>query len=438
MFDEYAKEITLEKIAGSVEQIAKNGADGSGGSFAKLATEATQSRILSELEAQSVLLSLISKSQIGDFRQYSDLRNVIRAGLASSYLTVGDQVIVPYAIEGGTTYQAPWDVKHIADDGVYLGMHYTVPDDMQFDAPEAIYYAKDGLAAGTYHIAVAAAYGKGWAAGKSIQFTLTQAVPAGGQVFIDCGTSYDKDPTSGLAVRTYSEVGAQEAIESTTTSSGTGGTSLGTMGTGNTPHKTNGQLNAISRVVYGNGRYSESAIRQWLNSEAGANSWWTAKNNWDRPPRATDLKRAGFLTRLPKEFVAILDYNDIVVALNTAEGYSADRETVHDRIFLPSTLNLNIDPQLADAEGPVWDYYKALSDALGIQKFAQWQTYEILKHYNLASAGGSFSPAHVWLRSAYRYSAANAWYVDSSGIVGTPSAYSTLRSCPACKIKTLT
>ena len=404
----------------------------------KIPTEETQKLILDEVKTQTTFLSLISKSQIGDFKNYSDLRNVIRAGLASSYLTVGDQVIVPYAIEGGSTYQAPWDVKHIADDGVYLEMHYAIPDDMQFDAPEAIYYAENGLAAGTYHIAVGANYGNGWAVGQNIQFTLANAVPAGGQVFIDFGASYDNDPTSGRAVRTYAKAGALEAIESTTTSSGIGGTSLGTIGAGNAPHKTNGQLNAISRVLHGNGRYSESAIRQWLNSEAGANSWWTAKNNWDRPPGTADLNRAGFLTRLPKEFVDILDYNDIVVALNAVGGYSEDRETVHDRIFLPSTLNLNIDPQLANAEGPVWDYYKALSDALGIQKFGQWQTYEILKHYSLTSAGGNLSPVNVWLRSAYRRTANIAWSVNSSGHVNTNNAYDAYRSCPACKFKKLT
>ena len=425
MFNNAAKEDTLQEIRDKLD-----------GYKAESPTEDTQKQVLKELEAQSVLLSLISKNAIGDFKQYSDLRNVIRAGLAGSYLNVGDQVVTPYAIEGGSTYQAPWDVKHIAEDGVYLGMHYAIPDDVQFDAPEAIYYAKDGLETGTYHIAIGCGYGKGWVTGSNIQFTLAQAVPAGGQVFIDFGTNADLDPTSGRAVRTYAAIGASDAIESTTTSSGTDGTSLGTIGAVNA-HKTNGQLNAISRTVYGNGRYSESAIRQWLNSEAAAKSWWKPTNNWDRPPRAADLNRAGFLTRLPKEFVAILDYNDIVVALNTTEGFSTDRETVHDRVFLPSTLNLNIDPQLANAEGPVWDYYKALSDALGLQEFAQWQTYEILKHYNLTSAGGNLSPVYVWLRSAHRGYACLAWYVNSSGLVDTANGCNAFRSCPACKIKKL-
>lgn len=395
-----------------------------------------QLRTAEALEKQNQILAMIAGKVSEEPQSFADIKRLIRAGVAKSFLAVGDQITTAYSAANGQTYQAPWDVKHIDDTGVYFGMHYAIPEDVQFDAPEAIYYAADGLAAGTYHISVGAAYGDGWKSGQSIQFTLAQAVPAGGQIFIDFSTNNTLDPTGGRAVKTYAAIGAGEAIESTTTSSGTDGTNLGTIGEGNTPQKTNGNLNAIARCIYGSGRYSESAIRQWLNSDAAANAWWTPKNNWDRPPRAADLNRAGFLSRLPADFVAILDYNDIVVVLNTVEGFSADRETVRDRIFIPSIENMYITPQLADAEAPAWDYYKQLAAAAGLpDKFQQWQTYPILRSYNLASVGGSLTPVNVWLRSAHRYSAGNAWYVYSSGSVNTNYAYSAFRSCPACKIR---
>lgn len=395
-----------------------------------------QLRTAEALERTNDILAIIAGKVAAQPQSYADIKKLIRAGAGKSIFDVGDQITTEYLAADGKTYQAPWDVKHIDDTGVYFGMHYTIPEDVQFDAPEAIYYAKDGLAAGTYHIKVGATYGDGWKAGAAIQFTLAKAVPAGGQVYIEFGANSALDPTAGRAVTTYATIGAAEAIETTTTSSGTGGTSLGTIGTGNTPQKTNGQLNAIGRAVYGNGRYSESSIRQWLNSDAGANNWWKPTNNWDRPPRAADLNRAGFLTRLPKDFVAILDYNDIVVALNTAEGFGADRETVHDRIFLPSVQNLHITPQLADAEAPDWDYYKALAEQAGLPgEFQQWETYSILRHYNLASASGNLAPVYVWLRSAYRGSAYSAWLIYSSGSVATSYAVNALRCCPACKIK---
>lgn len=395
----------------------------------KVATEAT-------LREGVEVLKSIAANGLPRLLTFADLKRAIRAGYAKVFFDVGDQIITDYAAQNGKTYAAPWDVKHIDDTGVYFGMHYAVPEDMQFDAPEAVYYAETELAAGTYHIAVGAAYGDGWKAGQSIQFTLAQAVPAGGQIFIDFGANNANAPTAGRAVKTYATIGAAEAIESTTTSNGTGGTELGTIGVGDTPQKANGNLNAISRVVYGSGRYSESAIRQWLNSDAAANAWWTPKNNWDRPPRAADMNRAGFLTRLPADFVKILDYNDITIALNAAEGFLTDRETVRDRIFLPSVENMYIVPQLADAEAPAWDYYKSLAQEAGLPgKFQQLQTYPILRAFNLTSANGSLSPAEVWLRSAYRISATSAWYVHSSGFNSYNTAYHVMRSCPACKIR---
>lgn len=395
-----------------------------------------QVRTVEALEKQNQILAMIAGKVSSQPQSYADIKRLIRAGVASSFLDVGDQITTDYAAADGKTYSAPWDVKHIDDTGVYFAMHYAIPEDMQFDAPEAIYYAETELAAGTYHIAVGATYGDGWKAGQNIQFTLAQAVPAGGQIFIDFATNNANDPTAGRAVNTYATIGAAEAIESTTTSSGTGGTGLGTIGTGNAPQKTNGNLNAISRAVYGSGRYSESAIRQWLNSDAAANAWWTPKNNWDRPPRTADLNRAGFLTRLPADFVKILDYNEITIALNTAEGFSSDRETVRDRIFLPSIDNLYINPQLADVESPAWDYYKALAQEAGLPgKLQQWQTYTILRHFNLTSANGNLAPVHVWLRSAYRGNANGAWNVSSIGNVTSNNAYYALRGCPACKIR---
>ena len=395
----------------------------------KVATEAT-------LREGVEVLKSIAANGLPRLLTFTDLKRAIRAGYAKVFFDVGDQIITDYAAQDGKTYAAPWDVKHIDDTGVYFGMHYAVPEVMQFDAPEAVYYAETELAAGTYHIAVGAAYGDGWKAGQSIQFTLAQAVPAGGQIFIDFGANNANAPTAGRAVKTYATIGAADVIESTTTSNGTGGTELGTIGVGNTSQKTNGNLNAISRVVYGNGRYSESAIRQWLNSDAASNAWWTPKNNWDRPPRAADLNCAGFLSRLPADFVKILDYNDVAVALNTMEGFLTDRETVRDRIFLPSIENMYIVPQLADAEAPAWDYYKALTQEAGLPgKFQQWNTYPILRHYNLASANGNYASANVWLRSCYRGIANSAWLVSSNGNVNTTNAFSTLRCSPACKIK---
>ena len=396
----------------------------------KVATEAKLQEAVDDLK-------IIAKNNLGAFQDYAGIRKVIRAGMAPTYFDIGDQIITPYHIENGATYDAPWDVKHIANDGVYLGMHYALPDDMQFDAPEAIYYASEELPAGTYNISIAVGYGNGWVSGKSIQFTLANPVPVGGQIYIECSTNNANDPTAGRTLTVYQSKGSTTVVETTTTSNGTEGTNLGSTSTN--AQKTNGNINAISRAVYGSGRYSESAIRQWLNSEMPANQWWKPQNNWDRPPRTADLNRAGFLTRLPSDFVSILDYNDITVALNTQEGFSSDREVVHDRIFLPSLENMNVAPQLAGAEGPVWDYYKILAQEAGVPggQFKQYTNYDVLKHFNLATVGANLSSVHVWLLSCNRYNADSAWCVYNTGNVYYGNAYFAPRICPACKIKVI-
>ena len=383
------------------------------------------------------VLKVIAKNNLAQFQNYKDIRNIIRAGLAKSFFDIGDQLVTAYAIENGDTYQAPWDVKHIDDTGLYFGMHYALPDDMQFDAPEAIYYAPDGLEAGTYNITIGSNFGSGWVSGNSFQFTFANPVPAGAQIFINFGKDENLNTANGRTVTVYDGVGTTNVVETTTTSAGSDGTNLGTIGAVNA-NRTNGNLNAISRTVYGDGRYSNSAIRQWLNSEEPANMWWHPTNNWDRPPRSADLARAGFLSRLPKEFVDIIDYTDVVVALNNQEGFETDRETVRDRIFIPSLQNIYITTQILDAEGPDWDYYKILAKDSGLPgKFKRSTAYEVLKHYNLASFGSILSPAYVWLRSCHRDVDAIAWHINSVGSVNNHIyAYDRLSICPACKIKT--
>lgn len=390
----------------------------------KVATEGTLREVVD-------LLKSIATNGIPRLLTYADIRRAIRAGFGSAYFDVGDQIITPYRADDGKTYQAPWDVKHIDDTGVVFGMHYATPEDMVFDAPEAIYAAKEELAAGTYHISVGENYGEGWKQGQAIQFTLTKPVPAGGQVYIDFGTNSNIDPTSGRRVETYTTTGSLEVLETTTTSPGSDGTNLGTI-VGKTQ---TGNLNAIQRCVYGYNRYAQSAIRQWLNSSAGAGGWWKPQNDWDRPPERSRLAKPGFLSRVPEDFLEMIDTIEVTTALIAAESGEADRETTLDKVFLPSIQNLNIKPQLADAEGPVWDYYKRLAQEAGLTEFSLQQTYEILKHYQLNSTPGSLSPEYIRLRSASRGSASTSWFVTLIGYVGPAYAANSFRCCPACKVK---
>ena len=359
------------------------------------------------------------------------IKAVVNHKVASKRLPVGTQLAEDWYKNASTKYISIWDVVHHYEGGdMALCWHYAFPDAIQFDAPEAIYYFDGTEEPGTYHIYIGLNYGNGWVAGHSIQFNLTETPSEGDQLFIDCATNNANDPSAGRAWRVY-DAGGTTVKQSGTTSSGSGGVALGTIGEVNA-HRPNGRLNAISRVVYGYGRWSQSAVRQWLNSEAEAGAWWTMQNPWDRPPSQLASFR-GFLAGYSEAFLSILEKVPVVTALNTQEGFTETTETTYDKIFLPSLQEWYINPQLANVEGEDWDYNKQLAEEDGrTGRFPTSTAIDILKRYNIASQS---SPVNVWLRSASRGNAYNAWSVNSSGAVGSSVAYSSVRGCPACIIK---
>ena len=396
----------------------------------KVGTEATLLDILEEVQNIATDTDILANGTTAS--DWLGVKKLVDHGVAAKRLPVGTQIIDTWAKAAGTEYSAPWDVVHHLQNGdMYLNWHYAFPDGVPFDEPEAIYYAPaGGLAAGTYHILIGTAYGTGWDTAKAIQFTLNNAMDENDQLVISMGTDNKNDPTNGRTWNVYAK-GSTTSKDTGTTSNGTGGTSLGTIGAVNA-HRTNGNLNAISRVVYGSGRWKESAIRQWLNSEAAAGSWWSAQNGWDRPPAVATTLR-GFLAGCSADFLSILEPVDVVTALNTQEGFASDTETTQDRIFLPCLENWYINPEKS-GEGDEWDYYKALAQEAGLSgKFQRSSTYEILKKYNVSS---TTSAVTVWLRSCNRGLASSAWLVTGSGYVnGYGTAYVAFRGCPACKIK---
>ena len=395
----------------------------------KVGTEATLLNIYDKVKNIEAYTDILANGWTT--HDWAALKTLVKDGVAQHEFPVGTKIEDTWAKDANTNVAAPWDVVHYDESGnLFLKWHYGIPDGMPYDAPEAIWYADADhlLTAGTYNIAIGSNYGNGWVLGQAIQFTLNNDLVAGDQIFINCGTDANVNPTNGRTWNVYAQ-GSTTSKDSGTTSNGTSGTNLGTIGNEST-EKTNGLLNAISRVVYGSGRWSESAIRQYLNSTAAAGSWWTPKNGWDRPPSQASSMR-GFLAGYTQDFLDILDTIPVVTALNTVEGFADTTETTYDKIFLPSLQQMYINPQLT-GEGESWDYYKTLAQEAGLTgMFQQWQTYPILITYQ---AGSTTSPVSVWLRSCDRGSATNAWYVSYTGSVGSYVACSAFRGCPACKI----
>lgn len=93
-----------------------------------------------------------------------------------------------------------------------------------------------------------------------------------------------------------------------------------------------------SRKADGNGRYSVSNIRQWLNSDAEAGHWYTSQHSYDAPPNYST--QAGFLTGFSQGFKKALLDTTLTLPLHNVDG--GGTEVVVDKVFLASHAELNM------------------------------------------------------------------------------------------------
>ena len=112
------------------------------------------------------------------------------------------------------------------------------------------------------------------------------------------------------------------------------------------------------RKQYGNNRYQHSNILQWLNSNATAGAWYSAKHSADAPPTNANVWNnyneydawAGFLAMLDPKFVAELLTTTQTVARNTVTD-GGSYETVTSKMFLASTTEVGLANENNIAEG---------------------------------------------------------------------------------------
>ena len=217
---------------------------------------------------------------------WEDIKNAVRLGLGEKLFPVGYEFTT---LDADTTQNIIWVVRahdhHTAANNklthtmtletknVY-SLSSGAQKAVQYDATEAFYYAEQELAAGTYNITIA---NQAWYTadnGKTFQFTLATAVPAGGQLVF--AMTYNAT-LEGKSVKSYANKTTTTALETVTLTEGSEGTSLGTT-SGSSPN-----VNHMHRAIFGSNNYAQSAVRQWLNSAAVAGSVWTPTNVFDRP-----------------------------------------------------------------------------------------------------------------------------------------------------------
>lgn len=403
--------------------------------------DSTGQALLDEMKIQSGHLAMIaegSRTQVySSMRQIADLVRGGDVARNTKMFPIGDQIIMPWKDMDDsahntdeTAYQVAWDIVHHGEvelrdgsivPGMFIQMHLCSAYDVQFSHHQAFMNCPEGLAAGTYHVTFGAKWGsKGADAGTTWQFTLTQAVPAGGRISGFEGLP-DNAP-SAWRIKTWATPASADPIETVTVTSGDGGTDLGTM-----QYASVGEdgLNSMQATGYGHNRWSTSAIRQYLN-KSGAN-WWASQEDFDIRP--DQYNKQGFMTGFDAEFLNAIKPVKVTTALNTVEGFTDAAEDTFDTFFLPSLQQMNVTPQLANVEGDVFEYWRA---SLGKNTYVGTGSNNVFDAFKIPALNAN-SAQYVRLRSASRGHAHHAWYVHSSGYISHYAGYA-YRFSPVCVI----
>ena len=312
------------------------------------------------------------------------IQTVIQANPGVEILPVGTEVTVPWVADNGTEYDNVFVLTHYgyfvkaadATTGAltwmavfmqkYAGLH-----DIQFDGAEAEEATESTAAAGLYY------YGLTGTTYTLLELSQGDAIPYG---------SYDHVYHNEIRDTTY------------------------------------------NILKYGYGRWSHSAYRQWLNSDAAAGSWWSAKHIGDCAPNQAGSYR-GYMAGFRADDLRAIQTIKVTTALNTVtDSGIGTLEDTYDKFWLPSIKEMYGVEQLA-GEGDVW--HKYWRDYIGLS--GQDNAANNLRKFY--AVNNHSSAQIVRLRSAYRGNSSYVWIVYSSGQVSNYYyASDAYRSAPACAI----
>ena len=290
-----------------------------------------------------------------------------------------------------------WDVVdyNATDKVVTLLMHDVLPDNMQFEPPQALAYFPDGLAAGAYSFVNG---------NNTYYFTLTKAIPAGGQLRAT-ETVYDTYASQTAVAVTENGTVSTTAID--------GATSLGKSG--------EGALNNMDRAKYGSNNVGESGLWQWLNSSAAAGEIMPQTTKFQRPYTSN---RPGFMAGLDADFVASVADATWPCSANTTYECPADMGgiiskgasyTVMGKFALASEKELFGSYDGVQAGDTVFDLYRDADNT------------DRIKYYN--------NSARIWwMRSPYRLNAGFVRGVTATGAGSGHLANVSVGVAVACKI----
>ena len=371
-------------------------------------------KVAENLDAQnSLLASMAVNNGALPIKDWASVQSIVRMGMASKVFSIGDQLVC-----NKDDKKLVWDIIGI-DHDIPSDKHFTHSmtlqlnecyKNYQIDAAEALYYCAEELPAGTYYFTIHN-HDEAYGGNTSYYFTLTKPVPAGGQ--IDFRWGYNTQ-ASASKIKTYSSSSSTDGIEEVNVTKGTAGTFLGV---------TDGSyenMNRAERVRFGSNRWGQSAIRQWLNSDA-ENNWWKPSNKFDRP--ANYASTAGFLNGMDEDFLSVIGRVNKRTALSTvADG--GGNETSEELIFLLSRSEVYGDVENGIDEGNAYAYYKDYSDLLSAGLGTDSNRIKYLNN----------SANYWWLRSSSTNTTDYLRRVSQNGSLNISYAFNNNGIAPACCI----
>ena len=361
--------------------------------------------------------------KINNVRQpfsWENVQNDVQIGHGPTNYPIGSQLTVKHSTYGTIVFDVvAHDLHKKPDDPTAHTMTLMMHDCMsnrQIDAPEMLWAntGETALAAGTYNFTLY----KGGYSGQTgedgtYQFTLAKPIPAGGGwTHSQVGTAYSSvsgyKPANiiGAYVTTYDA--NRNAIETdVAVTVGSGGTSLGTASSAKADCvNTIGTFNSVNRRAYGSNNWQQSAVRQWLNSDAEANEWWQKQTVFDM--RANYDSANGFLNGIDADFFSALGAVDITTAKNTVYEVDATGGSyvTRDKVFLASVTEIGLGNNGSIAEGSVLPLYDGATQTDRIK-------------YGIASPT---TACYWWLRSPHVQNASSERLITSAGALSSDNS----------------
>lgn len=192
------------------------------------------------------------------------------------------------------------------------------------------------------------------------------------------------------------------------------------------------------RKNYGNNRHIYSNLLQWLNSNAAAGAWYSAKHSADQAPTTKNThvtynpytSWAGFLAMLDPKFVAELMETTLTVVKSSTDGGSY--ETFKAKMFLASTTEVGLANENNIAEGSLLALFSNDASRVAYPTAQCVNNADGYTNSGFATSKGWY----WWLRTPNSSHASGVCRVGSDGSLSSSNAHGGLSGVrPLCNLK---